>query len=877
MEKLIPGDPERVGPYTLLGRLGAGGMGAVYLGRSGAGRTVAVKVVIAELARDDGFRARFRAEVAAARSVRGAFTAPVVDADPDADPPWMATAFVPGVPLSAAVAAYGPLPERTVSVLAAGIAEALVSVHAAGLVHRDLKPGNVLLAADGPHVIDFGIASAVDAAAAAGLTATGTIVGSPAFMSPEQALGRQVTPASDVFSLGGTLVYAATGRAPFGSGPAPEQVQRVASGTPDLSGVPAALMEMVAACFAKDPAARATPQQIIDFVARTAPPTEGGAWLPAAVLAGVDAAAAVITTGAGGDGDPNGPTAALPVATPVWPGSGPGSASGSVSGSGSGPADPYPSTAATPLPMGVPPGSPAAPGFPAPSDIPAPTVPAVPTVPDPTLADPGRRKVLLALAGGAAVVVAGGGIAAALSGGGKHPSADPGGSGPTSPSPSGSATASGAAATPGDASSSGTSATDGASATPSDTAFETPSLPAETTPSTVTGVTKPWVPPGPLPAPAGKPGVLDGPAAQPLWTQPVDGSDRVNTMAYANGLAILGKVDTGIVAVDRAGKQVWQNKDLIGGAGAGLGATADGLVFLVVGGEDTISNIAALDTTTGKTKWNVPLPDKKWLAPSIRGVLGSAVFVVGSADMGKNADFVWALDRATGKTLWSQTGPEYKNLLIPSIGTQVMVVGGAADNPDFTVYTLALKDGSQVWKHHTENGSDYEVDHPEQVCYAADRYVFMQNSMTPSFFGVYPTSGELAWEVHLPKSGGVPDTLLAVLTGPGGDIVLGLGRHGMYAADAKTQKMLWAVLPPTGTGNTFDNFGALPLQTADGHAYGMTSNGTLYAVDIATGRVRWKYDDPSFSNGLDACWLAVPGGVLTSTQTTMTALPVAGT
>ncbi|NUS53686.1 MAG: serine/threonine protein kinase [Streptomycetaceae bacterium] len=227
MEQLKAGDPERVGPYTLLGRLGAGGMGAVYLGRSGAGRTVAVKVVIAELARDEGFRARFRAEVAAARSVRGAFTAPVVDADPDADPPWMATAFVPGVPLSAAVATYGPLPERAVSALAAGIAEALLSVHAAGLVHRDLKPGNVLLAADGPHVIDFGIARAVDAAAA--FTATGTVVGSPAFMSPEQALGGQVTPASDVFSLGGTLVYAATGRAPFGTGPTPEQLQRVAA------------------------------------------------------------------------------------------------------------------------------------------------------------------------------------------------------------------------------------------------------------------------------------------------------------------------------------------------------------------------------------------------------------------------------------------------------------------------------------------------------------------------------------------------------------------------------------------------------------------------------------------------------------------------
>ncbi|WP_194922785.1 protein kinase domain-containing protein [Catenulispora pinisilvae] len=856
MDQLKAGDPERVGPYTLLGRLGAGGMGAVYLGRSAAGRTVAVKVVIAELAREEGFRARFRAEVAAARSVRGAFTAPVVDADPDADPPWMATAFVPGVPLSAAVAAYGPLPERTLSALAAGIAEALLSVHAAGLVHRDLKPGNVLLAADGPHVIDFGIARAVEGAAA--FTAPGAVVGSPAFMSPEQASGRQITPAGDVFSLGGTLVYAATGRAPFGSGPTPEQLERVANGTPDLSGVPAALLEMVGACLAKDPAARATPRQIIDFVERTAPPSEGGAWLPAAVSAAVDAAGAVITAGVGGD--PDVAAAGMP-ASPVWP-SEPVPPGSSVPSVPSGPVSPYPPTAATPLPMG-------------PN---APTV-ALPTGPGAVApVDPGRRKVLIALAGGAVVVAAGGGVAGALSGGKSTRT------GPVAlPTPARSATASGPAPTPGGASTSGTSVTGGASATPSDTAFESPSLPAETTPSTVPGVTKPWVPPGPLPAPAGKPGVLDGPAAQPLWTQPIsDSSDAVGTMASANGLVIVAREGTsGIGAVDRAGKTVWQNKDLIGSVGSGLGATADGLVFLAVGGNGEsigdISNVAAVDAATGGTKWNVPMPGQNWMNPSVRGVLGPAVFVVGSADMGTDSDFVWALDRATGKTLWTKTGPEYKNLLIPSIGTQVLVVGGVADNPDYTVYTLALKDGSQVWQHHSENGTDYAVDGPERVCYAADRYVFMQNSTTPSFFGAYPTSGELAWEVHLPDSAGAPDTLLAVITGPGGDLVLGLGQRGLYAADAKTQKMVWAMTLPEDSSDSFDNFGAVPLQTADGQAYAMTSNGTLYAVDIATGRLRWKYNDPSFSNGLQACWIAVPGGVLTGTNTMLTALPVAGT
>jgi outer membrane protein assembly factor BamB len=353
-------------------------------------------------------------------------------------------------------------------------------------------------------------------------------------------------------------------------------------------------------------------------------------------------------------------------------------------------------------------------------------------------------------------------------------------------------------------------------------------------------------------------------------------------MSYANGLVIVAREGgSGVTAMDRAGTNVWQNKDLIGASGSGLGATADGLVFLAVGGDltsgDTISHIAALDTTTGTVKWNVPMPDKNWMGAQVRGVLGKIVFVVGMADMGTDSGYVWALDRATGKTVWTKTGPEYKNLLIPSIGTQVMVVGGVSSNTKYTVYTLALKDGSQVWQHHTENGTDYAVDHPEQVCYAGDRYVFMQNSSTPSFFGAYPTSGELAWEVHLPDSGGAPDRLLAVITGPGGDIVLGLGDRGVYAADAKTQKMLWALLLPDGSSDRFASLGAVPLQTADGHAYAMTNSGTLYAVDIATGKVRWKYNDTTFTNGMDGCWIAVPGGVLAGTSAMLTALPVAGT
>ena len=212
---LQPGDPQRIGPYVLLGRLGSGGMGRVYLARSPGGRMVAVKVIRANLAEDAGFRARFAREVSAARKVGGLFTAAVVDADVDGPVPWLVTAYVPGTSLSDAVERQGPLPENSVLALAAGLAEGLIAIHAAGVIHRDLKPSNVLLAQDGPRIIDFGISSA---AGATSLTGTGFMIGSPGFMSPEQAEGLTVGPASDIFSLAGVLIYAARGEGPFGSG-----------------------------------------------------------------------------------------------------------------------------------------------------------------------------------------------------------------------------------------------------------------------------------------------------------------------------------------------------------------------------------------------------------------------------------------------------------------------------------------------------------------------------------------------------------------------------------------------------------------------------------------------------------------------------------
>jgi eukaryotic-like serine/threonine-protein kinase len=249
-------DPQRIGPYRIVERLGAGGMGWVYLARSPGGRAVAVKVVRPELAEEESFRLRFAREIELARRVSGAFTASVVDADPHADPPWLATLYIPGPSLDEAITAHGPLGEKQVRELGAGLVEALQAVHAAGIVHRDLKPSNVVLATDGPRVIDFGIARR---AGFATVTMPGSVLGTPAFMSPEQiasgdAPDTEVGAPSDVFALGGVLVFAATGRPPFGSDHV--VMARVLAAEPELEAVPPGLRDLLARCLAKEPALR---------------------------------------------------------------------------------------------------------------------------------------------------------------------------------------------------------------------------------------------------------------------------------------------------------------------------------------------------------------------------------------------------------------------------------------------------------------------------------------------------------------------------------------------------------------------------------------------------------------------------------------------
>ncbi|MCX5609723.1 serine/threonine protein kinase [Streptomyces sp. NBC_00047] len=291
-QPLAGDDPTTIAGYRLAAKLGAGGMGKVYLSYTPGGRPVAIKVIRPEFGEDAEFRRRFTQEVQSAQRVQGLFTAPVIDADTDSAQPWLATAYVPGPSLADAVVAHGALPVEAVLLLIAGMAEALHVIHGAGIVHRDLKPSNVLLAADGPRVIDFGIAYAADATS---LTGSGVTIGTPSFMAPEQAAGRKVTPATDIFALGQVAAYAATGTPAFGEGTSHGVLYRIVHEEPDLSGVPERLTELVTRCLAKDPEARPSLSEIIALCQAANAETvlrRPEDWLPAPVAADITVRAA---------------------------------------------------------------------------------------------------------------------------------------------------------------------------------------------------------------------------------------------------------------------------------------------------------------------------------------------------------------------------------------------------------------------------------------------------------------------------------------------------------------------------------------------------------------------------------------------------------
>ncbi len=268
VDRLQPGDPGQIGPFRLLDRLGEGGMGRVYLGESPGGRKVAIKVVHPHYATDPEFRRRFAREVAAARQVGGFHTAAVVGADPGADPPWMATAYIPGPSLAETIAQHGPLDEAGVRKLGAALAEGLAAIHDCGLIHRDLKPGNVILADDGPRIIDFGIAKGTDATA---LTGSSAVIGTLRYMSPEQLNGHELTPQSDVFALGTVLAFAATGHDPFEAPTIPAVITRILTDPPDLDPLTGDLRGIIGDCLGKDPGSRPSPDDLLARFSRPAP------------------------------------------------------------------------------------------------------------------------------------------------------------------------------------------------------------------------------------------------------------------------------------------------------------------------------------------------------------------------------------------------------------------------------------------------------------------------------------------------------------------------------------------------------------------------------------------------------------------------------
>jgi hypothetical protein len=363
IKDLKAGDPASVGPYRLLGRLGAGGMGEVFLGKSPGGRLVAIKLIRPELSEERGFRNRFASEISAAKNVSGIYTAAVVDADAEAEQPWMATVYVAGPSLTDAVEENGPLPVKSVLALAAGLAEALQAIHRVGLVHRDMKPSNVLLATDGPRVIDFGISLALERSM---MTTTGMVLGSPGFMSPEQARGqREVGAPTDMFSLGAVLAFAATGESPFGRGPATALLYRVVNEPPDLASVPASLKPLIEQCLSKDPVGRPTPAELLASIGDVDVIT--GEWLPQPIAETMVRYMPTLSTPLPpGLREAGAEQAAVPVPVPAESAS----------------AGPVPATPGAPVPMAATPASAAAgpssadPATPAP-DVPAP-VPAVP-------------------------------------------------------------------------------------------------------------------------------------------------------------------------------------------------------------------------------------------------------------------------------------------------------------------------------------------------------------------------------------------------------------------------------------------------------------------------------------------------------------------
>lgn len=807
MGPLTEGDPRRVGPYTTIGRLGVGALGPLYGARSDDGRAVAVRLLRTDLLTDEAVKARLAADTTAARAVPAALAAPVLDADLEAETPWLASAFVPGVPLAKAVADHGPLPEPTLLSLAAGLAEALAALHAAGVMHGDLRPGTVLLTTDGPRIVDHALVRAFDGAVEVGMAG---------FLAPEQARGRTVTPAADMFALGSTLFFAAMGRPPFGEGDTDEVKKRVAKSSPVLGKLPAALAELIRGCLQKDANGRAQPQQVLEFVRRRAPIPLGSGWLPPAVAADVRAVVA-----ASQEADANATLVVAPSAQPqgaVGFGAGPEVGQGAAGGLGAAHAETgYGAGFQGEAGYGVA-------GFGA-----GPAGPIMPQQPTPAAASsPSRRKLLLALGG--AVVAVGGGTAVAVGLGGSsgtttaadvQPSKGPVGAVP----PAGGLTGSGAASS--------------ASAMPP---VERRPLPSA----------------GPLSPAGGAAGALEGPDAAAFWQMPDVG--RVDSLAVGEGVLVVAGA-AGVSAFDLGSNPKWGPSQDVGVPGSGNGVVAAGVVYLLVtSGQGAAAGgpeLLALDLKSGEPKWRIPAPPAAAPGMRVGGVAGDAVFVIG---MSGGLPFLWAVNASDGRSLWQTSGVEFATLAVPPTGGQILTAGVPDPNAEGSYAAVNIGTGAQVWTRPLRTSVDYSHVSLSKAAYAGDRYVLLLGAQNgDSLVGGFVDGGQTTWSTAVPEPAGDAGSLAFVTSSPDGKGVVALSRRGVYAADASSGAILWQS-QGTQPFNTASDAGA--PQFADGNVYLYDQQGTWWAVDFATGRTRWKYSFAAFDQGTEPVWSAVPGGVV---------------
>ncbi|MFI0937513.1 PQQ-binding-like beta-propeller repeat protein [Streptomyces sp. NPDC021020] len=791
-EALEPGDPRQVGRYRIVARLGSGGMGRVYLGRSPGGRSVAVKVVRPELAEDGEFRRRFAREVLAARRVNGAFTAGVVDADPDGALAWLATVYVSGVSLGEAISRHGPWQAQPVMALGAGLAEALEVIHAAGVVHRDLKPSNILLAADGPRVIDFGISTASEASA---LTHTGMTIGTPGFMSPEQLTGRPVGPASDVFSLGAVLAYTASGTGPFGTGTPHALHFRAVYEQPDLDALPSGLRELVASCLAKEPGARPTVGDLLEQLA-----VQDGAegdhttllltqphWMPEQVAHLVQERTAT--------GLPRVPPAATapdapasppeePTPLPEQPAPPPEALTVPREPAPTLPYEPAPTAVEPPLPPAAPgpeyPGTDPEPAEPSAEDEDAaaradqPTadatnlsLPARPADAPADAADPrperhpaapralvSRRRVLLAL------------TATALAGG---------------------------------------------------AAVATWQLTDQDSASTD------------KPSTAGKansPSVRPGPGRQ-RWAFQAGG--EVYAPAVADGVVYVGSADRNVYALDAAtGEQRWAFTTE--GPVYSTPAAAGGMVY--VGCHD--HNFYALDAATGKRRWGFNTTDAVDSSPTV---------VDGMVYVGSSDHYLYACDAATGEQRWSfRTGDVINST--PTVNGGVVYVGCE----DGQVYAVDAATGERRWAFTTGAGvhSSPAVVHGVVYVGSADRHLYALDAATgkqhwafDSADGVYSSPTVVGGVVYngfddhhlyaLDAATGLqrwafasPDGAFGSPVVSGDAVYVGSSDNKLYAVDTATGHQRWAF-------TAHDSVIWMPA-LANGIVYAASRDHHLYAV-----------------------------------------------